>query len=200
MVNLENVESEIFDFNFLRLYKHDPVTFDQLSKQQIRWKKLTEQMTHYQLKIARIGNWTDDEVVLNFTLQLLWVIEGGVSFYINWILYTLVKCDNMKIKVRKKKYIEDLYDLNFRTLSDRLELIRDNGFYNFALLINPKIRNAIAHVNYEIENGCITFYDRYRNKIDTMSKQQLLEYLNGINSVIRSFGLKILQDIDTIPK
>ena len=98
MVNLENVESEIFDFNFLRLYKHDPVTFDQLSKQQIRWKKLTEQMTHYQLKIARIGNWTDDEVVLNFTLQLLWVIEGGVSFYINWILYTLVKCDNMKIK------------------------------------------------------------------------------------------------------
>ena len=190
-------------FPFLQLHHKNEKEFKIIIAHQLRLSTLFNLFVRYNLKLAkqpRNDRWKDDETSFIFITQYFWLVESAFSFIINWIIYTLIRCNNIKLVIRKKKInVNDFYRLNIISLSDRLSYIETNGFPNLSLLLNTNIRNSIAHTNYDIKkDGTVTFYSRNNKIISEKTKDEIYMDVDNMTKVYREFNVIISQRCDTM--
>ena len=84
----------------------------------------------------------------------------------------------------KRIFVEKFEDLNRIPLATKLKFLEKHDYKETAKICNRKLRNAIAHHNFEINSdGSIDYY-HYENKLKTNN----IELREGINAIYTMFA------------
>jgi len=94
---------------------------------------------------------------LFFAQNIMVLTEGPIQFFINLIIYTLVKSEHHDIyDPRTERFVYSLEDISDIILAIKIKFLKTHGFDYFEVVCAKDIRNAVAHQNIEIEeNGTL---------------------------------------------
>ena len=115
------------------------------------WEKLRDRLYSISMPI-------DESAYLHLT-DLLYTLEGPMSFVMNAVIYTLVRDGHHDIwSEQKQKFISSFDEVFNIPLSTRIKFLNTHGFNFFSEICPRGIRNAVAHQNFTIESdGSIHF-------------------------------------------
>lgn len=83
--------------------------------------------------------------------DLLYILEGPLSYVMNVVIYTLMRVGHHDIwSEKKQKFISSFEDVFEMPLATRLKFLNNHGFDFFSEICPRKVRNAVAHQNFKI--------------------------------------------------
>ena len=105
---------------------------------------------------------TSEESLLNVT-YLLFLTEGILGFGMNIIIYALILKGHHDVWLEwKQKFVSSYDELSEVPLSVRLEFLKKHGFEFFSEICPKDIRNAIAHMNFNIDSNGTFHIKKYK--------------------------------------
>jgi len=120
-----------------------------------------------------------DEFMYLHITDFLYTLEGPLSFTMNAVIYALIKEEHHDIWLEKDhKFITSFNEIFEIPLSTRLKFLNLHGFSFFSETCSRKLRNAVAHQDFNIESdGSIHYKDTTKtlSEIDRINKR-----MNGI--------------------
>lgn len=95
---------------------------------------------------------------LFYAQNIMYLTEGPIQFFINLIIYTLVKSEHHDLyDPYKQSFVHSLNDISNTFLAIKINFLKDHGFNYFEEVCAKDIRNAVAHQTLKIEeNGILT--------------------------------------------
>lgn len=110
---------------------------------------------------------------------ILFLIEGHLGFIVNWITYLLMVKGHHDIW-RRQKLVRSFNELVEIDLYIKLEFLKKHDFGEIVELCPRKIRNAIAHMNFRIQQDGVVYIISNRKVVGKYTKDELTEKINAI--------------------
>ncbi len=124
---------------------------------------------------------------------VLFLIEGHLGFVVNWISYLLMVKEHHDIWSRQK-LVTSFYELMEIDLYIKLEFLKKHDFGEIVELCPREIRNAIAHMNFRIQqDGAVHIIKN--GKVDGRYTQE--ELTEKMKAILKLF--KITQKVLKVP-
>lgn len=184
MIDWNEIEEKIKTISVFETFeKHlDPKELEVIRDRTFRVRGISSVYGELFKKISWSSISKSEESLLIVT-YLLFLTEGLLGFGMNAIIYALMLKEHHDVWFeRKQKFVSSYDELSEVPLSVRLKFLEMHGFKFFSEICPKDIRNAIAHMNFNIDsNG--TFHMKKRKKY---TKEELE---NKIFNVVRMFDL-----------
>lgn len=160
-------------------------------------KKIAVMREHFE-QMRRIGiiyrelfkeiNWSSmsaTETSLLFLTYILFLTEGVLGFDMNLIIYDLMLKGHHDIWFEwKQRFVSSFDELFEVPLSVRLKFLKKHGFEFFSEICPKDLRNAIAHLNFDIDSdGTIQIKNGKK-----YTKKELENEVSNVLRLIRLFG------------
>lgn len=129
-----------------------------------------------------------DEESLLIVTYILFATEGILGFRMNIIIYSLMLKGHHDVWFEQKQKFVSSFDELFEVhLSTRLKFLKRHGFQFFSEICPRDIRNAIAHMSFNIEsNG--TFHmkkgKKYTKKELAIKMTDIVKIVNMIDEAL----------------
>jgi len=165
-LNLKGEELE----NFKELNKRAITNFktsqDVLGK--IQWNLLT----------------ASEDALLRLT-YVLFLTEGLLAFYINTIVYCLIRNEHHDIWFEmKQKFVSSFEELSEVPLSIKLKFLDIHGFDFFSDICRTDLRNAVAHQDFSIESDGTIYIKKGKKKILKQDSEEIIHDLTELINVL----------------
>jgi len=112
-----------------------------------------------------VGNLIKPKEIMHLQIyEYLLLSEGIFSKLIDMLCYFLIqKGNSFEYQIKGKTIIvEDLYQLQRTYLIKKLTFLKDNGFNLFIKFFNIDLRNAIAHIDFDIDEKGNLIYNKVK--------------------------------------
>jgi hypothetical protein len=110
---------------------------------------------------------------------ILFLIEGPLGYVVNWITHLLMVKGHHDIWSRQK-LVTSFYELVEIDLYIKLEFLEKHDFGEIGELCPRGIRNAIAHMNFRIQQDGVVQIIRNRKVVGEYTQDELTEKIKAI--------------------
>lgn len=185
-MNLSEVEKQLATINFRSIFlEANEEELKTITEYAVRNTKNIDIIAQLIIRIASYSHILEpSHKSLLYLLQVLYHVEGTVSYLMNVVIYALLLRDyDRQFSVNKYwKLVSSFDDLYEIRLATREAFLSENGYGFFSEIINRELRNAIAHQNFEImENGVVHIIKKRHIK-QKYSMMKLLHIVNTMSS------------------
>ena len=173
-ISLHKIQDEVLRIDFTKIY-------DVILKYT---GKAMNQENHYK-EIAEVWQRLDGTTIsesmksiLSLTTYLFY-IEGIYMLSIDVIIYYLIQDCHDIWSEERRIFVDEFEDLNRIPLATKLKFLEKHDYSETAKLCDRKLRNAIAHHEFEIQSDGTVDYYNYGKKSET-NNYELRRRINDI--------------------
>jgi len=131
----------------------------------------------------------------------LFFVEGMYSLCLDVIIYYLIKSEHADILDRNGAYVTKFERMTNVDLSRKCHFLERHGYKEVLSIVNRRLRNAIAHHDFNIhDDGTIEY--KSRRGIESASRRDIYEMIGNIRLVTeyiknrRAEALRVDSELD----
>jgi len=173
-------ETSKLDFSYERAPELHKIILSYIMKSQ-KFKKNLDSLNN-------IWRYTDGPCLPEETQSILaltsylYVVEGIYSLLLDVMIFNLIKTEDAEIVDRNGAKVEEFEKMTNVYLSKKRKFLRCHEYSEVLNIINPDLRNAIAHHDFNIREDGMIVYTNTNKKQWCVSRQDIYDMIGRIKN------------------